>query len=117
MNIDILINHLENPKKFFNSSEIKLLNVEQILFNNKIDELLIFSNQTQAMIDKNSFLYDIHFIKQGDKYIIEYRFFQRINGRYTGTKNIYISLADKHILKQYLIKLQNNFTFIFGKSC
>ena len=60
--------------------------------------------------------YDIHFIKQKDQYILEYRFFQRINCRFTGTKNIYILLSDKHILKEYLIKLQNNFTFIDGYS-
>lgn len=64
----------------------------------------------------NTSLYNIHCTKKGDQYIIEYRFFQRINGRYTGTKNIYILLQDRHRLKEYLLKLQNNFTFIPGYS-
>jgi hypothetical protein len=118
MDIDTLIKYLDNPKHFFNCSKTEHLDIESISFKNDMDKnLLTFINETRTMMDKNKSVYDIHFIKQGDKYILEYRFFQkRSGGGYIGTKNIYISFIDKQILKEYLIKLQNNFTFIMGES-
>jgi len=118
MDIDTLISYLDNSKNFLNSSETEHLDFDTISFLGKVDETLLkFINETQEMVDQNNkSLYDIHFIKQGDQYIIEYRFFQRINGRYAGTKNIYILLVDRDRLKEYLLKLQNNFTFITGSS-
>ena len=119
MNIDELINYLYNSKHFFNCSETENLNIDSISFLNKTDDILVtFINETREMMNqKIKSVYDIHFIKQGDLYILEYRFFQKKYGeRYIGTRNVYISSKDRNLLKEYLLKLQNTFTFIIGKS-